>query len=407
MNVLIIDKLPPSAAEALRALGIQVDTRVDPPPDELHAALAEAHVLVVRSTKVPAAMLEAAPHLSLIVRAGAGVNTIDVEAASGRGVYVTNCPGRNKDAVAELTLGLLIACDRGITNATVDLRAGRWRKKHYGKAHGLKGRTLGLLGMGMVGQAVACRAAALGMDVVAWSPSLNPGRAAELGVRWGASPVDVARQSFALSVHLAYGPSTHHIVGDTLLGVMPEGGILINTSRGELVDTAALLRAIDGRGLRAGLDVFEGEPAGGEAPFAQTELAARVVATPHIGASTSQASEAVAAEVVNIIKTFRETGKPPNAVNLCVRTPATHALTVRHLNRVGVLAGVLTLLREEGINVEEMENTIFEGARAACCTLLLDQAPSGATLARLTAEPAVLQATLEARQTAIPRETEG
>ena len=151
------------------------------------------------------------------------------------------------------------------------------------------------------------------------------------------------------------------------------------------------------RNLRVGLDVFPDEPKQGEAPFENTQLASLVTATPHIGASTDEASEAIASEVVRIIKLFRETGKPVNTVNMCGRSPATHSLVVRHFNRVGVLASVLDLLREEGINVEEMENTIFDGAQAACCTFQLDTPPSESTLATLRQNEAILQVSLESR----------
>jgi D-3-phosphoglycerate dehydrogenase len=132
-----------------------------------------------------------------------------------------------------------------------------------------------------------------------------------------------------------------------------------------------------------GLDVFEGEPAGGECEWPDKELAGLVTCTPHVGASTDQASEAVADEVVRIIQTFISTGRPPGTVNLCAHSPAKHRLVVRHLNRVGVLACVLDGLREEGINVEDMDNTIFAGAEAACCSMRLDQQPSIPMLAAL------------------------
>ena len=172
---------------------------------------------------------------------------------------------------------------------------------------------------------------------------------------------------------------------------------MINTSRGDLIDTQALKQAIVNRQLKVGLDVFDGEPAGGAAPFADAELARLTTCTPHIGASTAQSSEAIADEVVRIIHVFRETGRPPNAVNICQRSPATHSLVVRHFNRVGVLATVLDALRREGVNIEEMDNAIFEGANAACCTLQLDQQPSMALLQELARNEDILQVQLEPR----------
>ncbi|GAB4134744.1 MAG: hypothetical protein Tsb009_00060 [Planctomycetaceae bacterium] len=397
MKILIADALSETAVSSLKELGADVDFQPKLTAEELPAAIGDANVLVVRSTKVTEATIESAKHLSLIVRAGAGVNTIDVKTASERGIYVANCPGKNSNAVAELAMGLIVACDRCIVNACVDLRSGLWKKKKYGQSNGLKDRTLGILGMGMIGRALADIARGFGMDILAWSRSLTPETADRLKVQYAATPLDVARNADVVSLHLAYNEETHHLVDAEFLAAMKDGGILVNTSRGELIDSQALQTAIEEKNLRVGLDVFENEPSGGEAEFEQSELAQLVTATPHIGASTHQAAEAIAMEVVRIVQAFRETGKPVNAVNLCARTPATHSLVVRHYNRIGVLAGVLDLLRTEGVNVEEMENTIFDGAAAACCTLLLDSPPTAELIAQLESNPDILQATIEAR----------
>ena len=397
MKVLIADKLSEKTEQALRDLGATLDVQPDLTQDNLPSAIGDAHVLVVRSTKVTAETINAGQNLSLIVRAGAGVNTIDVQTASQRGIYVTNCPGKNSAAVAELAIGLLIACDRRIVSASNDLRDGKWRKKEYGKARGLRGRTLGILGVGMIGKEVIVRAQGLGMQVAAWSRSLNEDVASQLGVQYCPTPLDVARCSDAISLHVAATPETNGLVGREFLAAMKDGAILINAARGEVIDYDALAEAIKQKGLRVGLDVYPDEPKQGDAPFANTELASLVTATPHIGASTDEAAEAIADEVVRIVTLFRETGKPVNTVNMCARSPATYSLVVRHFNRVGVLASVLDLLREEGINVEEMENTIFEGAKAACCTLQLDTAPSDAAIAALHQNESILQVSLESR----------
>ncbi len=376
MNVLIVDKMSPEVVCALEKLGLQVQVRNDLDAATLPSAVGPTDILVVRSTKVTAATIQAAPRLSLIIRAGAGVDTIDLATASDRGIYVANCPGKNTAAVAELAIGLLVAADRRIVDATVALRNGAWRKKEFGKARGLAGRTLGVLGFGAIGKAVAARAAGLEMKVVACSRSLTPEAAKAQGVGYADSPDELAAVSDAVSIHLAFTPETKHLVGARFLDALRPGAILVNTSRGPLVDTAALRTAIVAKGLRVGLDVFEGEPAGAEADWTDKELASLVTATPHVGASTDQATEAVAAEVVRIVGLFITTGHPAGTVNLCAHSPAKFRLVVRHLNRVGVLAFVLDGLRGEGINVEEMENTIFAGAAAACCSMLLDQSPS-------------------------------
>jgi D-3-phosphoglycerate dehydrogenase len=396
LKVLIADKLSETAVKDLEDMGCTVDFSPTLKAEDLPGRLKNIDVLVVRSTKVSAEAIKNAPQLSLIVRAGAGVNTIDCATASAYGIYVANCPGKNSDAVAELTLGLLIAADRDIANASADLRAGLWGKKKYGKAQGLKGRTLGVIGLGMIGRAVVKRAQGLKMNILAWSRSLTPERAQALGVEYAASPLDVAKGADALTLHIAVSPQTRHLVNQQFLKNMKPGAILINASRGEIIDTTALKEAIKSRDLRVGLDVFENEPSAGDNVFADLELAGLVrAATPHIGASTVQASEAIAAETVRIIRIFKQTGKAPNTVNLSMDTPVLYHLVVRHFNRVGVLAGILNGLRNDGINVGEMGNTIFADAKAACATLHLDGEPSATTLSAIRQNPDVIQAVLE------------
>ncbi len=392
MKILIADKLSAKTVSQLEALGAKVVVNPDLTADDLAANLGGVDVLIVRSTKVKAAAIEAAKNLSLIIRAGAGVNTIDVACASSKGIYVTNCPGTNTDAVAELAIGHLIAADRRITNATADMRAGKWDKKEYGKANGLKGRTLGIIGVGAIGRAVINRAKGLEMKVIAWSRSLTAEKAEEMGIGYCASVQDIAKQADAVSVHLAAGAETTHIINKQFLSAMKDGAIFINTSRGEVVDTPALKDAVKAKKLRVGLDVYEDEPAAADKVFKDTELAAMVCgATPHIGASTEQASEAVADEVVRIVQAYMQTGSPRNTVNMQDKSAAPFTLIVRHFNRVGVLAGVLQELRSEGINVEEMENVIFAGQKAANCTLKLDSEPSAALVSRLEKGENIIQ----------------
>src|SRR6059036_3500815 len=193
MLVLIADKFEESGRIGLRATGCEVLYQPDLKDDALVEAIAQKRpdVLVVRGTKVTEPMLAAGP-LKLIVRAGAGYNTIDVAAASRRGIYVSNCPGKNSIAVAELTFALILALDRRIPDNVADLKAGRWNKAEYSKARGLFGRTLGLVGLGRIGQEVLTRARAFGMPVAAWSPSLTPERAESLGVQMKRSPEEAA-----------------------------------------------------------------------------------------------------------------------------------------------------------------------------------------------------------------------
>jgi D-3-phosphoglycerate dehydrogenase len=385
MRVLIADKFEQTGRDGLQAIGCDVSYQPDLKDDALVAAItAEApDVLVVRGTKVTEPMLEAGP-VKLVVRAGAGYNTIDVPAASKRGIYVSNCPGKNSIAVAELAFALILALDRRIVDNVVTLRQGRWNKKEFSKARGLFGRKLGLIGLGKIGQEMIPRAHAFGMSIVAWSRSLTPERATELGLEYRESPKDVAGAADIVSVHVALNPETRHSINADVFSAMRPGSYFINTARGEVVDQNALIEAIKNRGIRAGLDVYAVEPTSSVAefsdPIGKEEL---LYGTHHIGASTDQAQEAIAAETCRIIQQFKETGKVPNVVNLARQTPATHRLVVRHVDRPGVLAGVLDALKAEQINVQEMENIVFEGAAAAVARINLDNAPSAAVLDRI------------------------
>ncbi len=400
MKILIADKLSPLAEELLKADGNEVRTDPSLTTDDLVTKIGDAtNVLVVRSTRVTKDIVDAAGKLGLIVRAGAGFNTIDVDHASERGIYVANCPGKNADAVAELAIGLLIAADRQIVNASVDLRAGNWEKSKYGKAYGLKGRTLGLLGFGAIGKAVAKRALGMEMKVLAWSRSLTDEIADQFGVERAGSAAEVAERSDAVSVHLPLNDATQHFVDAAFLGKMRPSSILINTSRGELVDSAALAKAVEEKSLRVGIDVFENEPSGGQAAFDQVDLANIVTCTPHIGASTDQTAEAIATEVVRIIRQYRENGFPPSPVNMQRTSPAACRLTVQHLNKVGVLATILDGIRAENINVLEMQNAIFDGAKTASCTLRLDAVPASEWLERLVKNEAILNVTIQVTPT--------
>ena len=394
MKVLIADKFEKSGIAGLEKAGCDVVFEPDLKDEALVAAIRStgADVLVVRSTKVTEPMLDAG-RLALIVRAGAGYNTIDVAGASRRGIYVSNCPGKNAIAVAELAFALMLALDRRVPDNVAELRAGKWNKKEYSKAQGLYGKTLGLLGIGNIGQEMIRRAGGFGLNVVVWSRRFSGERrpitdveARELGVADAMRQVgielaptaeDVASVADILSVHLALGPDTKGIVNARLLGRLKKGAYFINTARGEVVDHVALAAAVREKGLRVGLDVFASEPAGATGEFKDELLTLpNVYGTHHIGASTDQAQEAIAAETVRIIRSYKETGRVPNVVNLARRTPATHMLVVRHRDRPGVLAHVFDHLREANLNVQETENIVFEGAEAAVARINLDGAPA-------------------------------
>ncbi len=397
MKILVADKFEQSGLEGLRRLGCEVI--YDPAlKDESLIEAIRTHnpeVLIVRSTKVTAPMLEAGD-LSLVIRAGAGVNTIDVATASKRGIYVANCPGKNAVAVAELAFGLILALDRRIPDNVQQLREGRWNKKEFSEARGLKGCTLGLIGLGNIGREMAQRAHAFGLRVIGWSRSLTPERAQEMGIGYRATPLDVASEADIVSVHVALTPDTRHLCNRAFFEAMQPGAYFINTARAEVVDESALEWAVRTKGIRAGLDVFEGEPSSGEATFDPPALfhLPNVYGTHHIGASTRQAQEAIADEVVRIVQSYKTTGQVPNVVNLATRTPAQYLLVVRHLDRVGVLAHVFNCLREANINVQETENVVFEGAESAVARIQLDSAPPESTLSAIRQHEAIFSAVL-------------
>lgn len=396
-RILLADTLAPFVPGRLQDLGAEVEVQPGLKGEALTRALAERDptVLVVRSTRVTEADVAAAGHLALVVRAGAGVNTIDLDACSARGVYVANCPGKNASAVAELALGHLVNLDRRLADNVQALREGRWDKKTFGVARGLRGRGLAVLGTGRIGREVIALARALGMGVTAWSRSLDDAEAQRLGIRRAATPEDAVEGADAVTVHLALAPETRGRIGRSVFEAMRPGALFVNTSRAEVVDEAALLEALDEKGLRAGLDVFSGEPAAKEGAF-DDPLARhpQVYGTHHIGASTEQAEEAVGEEVARIVGAFLAGAPIPSCVNLAARSAATHLLVVRHRDRVGVLAAILGTLREAGHNVEEMENTVFSGGEAAVARIQLVGEPDPATLGRISGDEGVFAATV-------------
>lgn len=389
MRVLIADKFEPLGLAELKKFGCHVTLAQDVSSDEL-ATLVERvqpDVLVVRSTKVPATAISSGKRLKLIVRAGAGYDNIDLPAASREGILVATCPGKNAIAVAELTWALILAGDRRVPDQTEQLRQGQWNKKEFGVARGLYGSTLGLIGLGTIAREVLSRAKAFGMPVVVWSRSLTDEDATALGVRRLSSPIEVAAQSDVISIHVAATEATASLVNHEFVSSMRDGALLINTSRGSIVDEEALLKGIRDKGIRAGLDVYANEPAGGQGLISNPILREPgVFGTHHIGASTTQAQRAIALEAVRIVRELMNTGEAPNVVNRAGRSECSFSLRVRHRNKPGVLATVFRLLSEKQINVEEMQNILCDRAEAAIAVIQLDCAPTDATLQAMKAE---------------------
>lgn len=321
-RVLIADKFEDVGVEGLKALGCAVHVDPDLKPETLPDAIraTESDVLVVRSTKVPAAVFEACPDLRCVVRAGAGYDNIDCAAAGRAGVAVCNTPGMNAVAVAELTMGHLITLDRRIGEQTVELRGGRWNKGKYAEARGLKGRTLLVLGLGAIGAEVAKRAQAFGMKVWAQSRSLREETARALGIRLipytREALYEALGQVDAVSVHVASTPDTRGLCDARFFEAMQPGSFFVNTSRGDIVDEAALVRAAVQKGIRVGVDVYHDQPG-----FKSGDWTTRLVEIPgaalthHCGASTDQAQVSVAEEVVRVVEALARTGTPLHIVN--------------------------------------------------------------------------------------------
>jgi D-3-phosphoglycerate dehydrogenase len=322
VRVLVADKFEKTGIEGLAKCGCGVANEPEAGAKDLAGAIArhDPEVLIVRSSKVTAPTIASAKSLKLIVRAGSGVDNIDVPAASAKGIAVCNCLGMNAVAVAELTFGLLLCCDRRIPDQCASLKAGQWNKKEFGKARGLKGLTLGVAGVGAIGQELVVRAKAFGMHVVAWSRGITLQHAAALGVEFLGTDtpalIGMARRADVVSVHLPLMDSTRRIFNKSFFDEMKPGAYFLNTSRGGVVDEAALREAIASKGLRVGLDVYDGQPS--EAACAwNCDLAKLpgVYTTHHCGASTDQAQQAVAEEAVRVVCLWKSEGRLVNCVN--------------------------------------------------------------------------------------------
>jgi len=350
MKIVVADTLPASALELLRSDGWTVDARSGRPPDVLAGDLSDADALLVRSaTKVDASLMAAAPRLRIIARAGTGVDNVDVEAASARGILVVNAAGANSISVAEHAWALMLALARAIPSADRAMKDGRWEKKAFLGTE-LRGKTLGVAGFGRIGQEVAQRARAFGMHVIAHDPFISADLAGRFGVEL-VSIDELCAASDYLTLHLPATADTHHLFNDERFSKCKPGLRLINTARGELVDEAALRRAIEqGIIAGAGLDVFETEP---PADWSLARLP-QVIATPHIAASTEEAQELVGTETAATVRDFLRDGMVRNAVNF----PSIHPDELQRLqpwirlaDQLGSLAAQMGTARIEGLGV--------------------------------------------------------
>jgi D-3-phosphoglycerate dehydrogenase len=402
MKVLVADTLPQQNLQKLKQVVQDVEYSPDLTAESLSDHVSGVNILVVRGTKVSRQVIEKADSLELIVRSGAGTENIDLQAASAFGIFVTNCPDKNSAAVAELTMGLLLAVDRRIPTQDQALRAGKWSKQEFSIANGLKGRIFGVIGVGSVGREVVKRAKAFDMQVIAWSRSLTDEKARDLGILRASNVDELINKCDILSLHIQYTPETKHILSAERINRLNPGTIILNTSRGALIDSKALAQALAKGSIRAGLDVYENEPTAGKSEFNNIFTGIpNWVGTHHIGASTTQAQKATADEALRIIEHYIKTGHVEHCVNFAKLTPAICELMVRHYDKIGVLTRMLNDLREAKINVHGVHNIIFEGATAAMAWIELDTYPPQEVLNKISArKEEIIQIKVVTRDTA-------
>lgn len=386
MKILIADKFEAWGLDQLKGIAGAVAYEPGLKGDALKQRVAElpAELLIVRSCKVPADVINAGVKLMGVIRAGSGYDTIDVEAASKRGVMVANCPGMNANAVSELTIGVMLALDRKIPENVQEFRAKRWKKAEFSKsALGFRGRTLGIIGAGRIGSLVAKAALGLEMDVLFYHLGRNR-RLVDYPNCRRAELDELLRDSDVVTVHIPGGDSTRKLIDERRIGLMKPTALLINTSRAGIIDEQAVAQALRAGKLRgAALDVFPNEP-GADGAF-ETPLAdaPNLYGTHHIGASTEEAQMAVAVETVRLVQHYKSTGQLPNCVNMQERPTARQLLVVRLRNKPGALAHVFKIISEAGVNAEEMDHVVYDGGEAACAHIRIDRALSDSALASL------------------------
>ena len=387
MKVLIADKFPDQYIQKLKDAGIEVVYNPKLGENDLPEAAKDVDCLVVRSTNVNAATIDNSNNMSLIVRAGSGVNNINIPAANKKGIYVSNCPGKNSIAVAELAIGLMISLDRRIPQNVIDFRQGKWNKGEYSKAEGLYGKTLAIVGYGNIGKEVAKRAQAMGMNIYAKDIAVIEG----YGVKDFSEFDQILPIADVVTVHLPQTAQTKKLFNDKMFGYLKNGAIFINTSRSGVVDEEALIKAVNEKNLKVGLDVFDGEPESKSgAVSSKLQSLDNVYVTHHIGASTEQAQNAVAEETVNIILQFIKSGIIAHWVNKAKVTDSHFQLVVKHYDKPGVLHSELDALRQGNINLEEVENMVFDGGLVACCTMKLSAPATAGMLESIRKNPDVL-----------------
>jgi len=381
LKVLVADKFPDKYIQQMKDLDLEVIYNPKLGEKDLPEAAKDVDIIVVRSTVVNEETINNGTKLNLIIRAGSGVNNINIAAANKKGIYVTNCPGMNAVAVAELAIGLMISLDRFIPDNVSDFGKGTWNKDKYSKGKGLKGKTLGLIGVGNIGKEVARRALAFEMNVYGKDITRIEG----VQIKDFSEMDQLLPLCDIVTIHLPSTQQTKGLFNKQMFSYMKNGSYLINTSRQDIIVEDDLLEAIKEKNIRYACDVFKGEPESKSGEVSsKLQNNPNIYVTHHIGASTEQAQDAVAQETVNIINHFVHSGVIDHWVNRAKITDAHFQLVVKHYDKPGVLASVLDVIRSGHINIEEIENIIFEGGIAACCTMKLQTAATAEMLKKIS-----------------------
>ena len=387
VKVLIADKFPEQYIQQLRDIDLDVIYSPKLGENDLPEAAKNVDILVVRSTVVNADTINSSQNMNLIIRAGSGVNNINIAAANQKGIYVANCPGMNAVAVAELTMGLMISLDRRIPDNVIDFKNGKWNKGEYSKAEGLLGKTLGIIGVGNIGKEVAKRALAFGMNVYGKDISRIEG----VAIKDFSEMNQLLPLCDIITIHLPATPQTKGLFNKEMFSYVKPNALLINTARADLIDQDAMLEAIQTKNIRVALDVIKNEPEQKSGEISSPlQSNPNIYVTHHIGASTEQAQNAVAEETIRIIKDYIESGIIAHWVNRAKISDSRYQLVIKHYDKPGVLASIMSVIREKDINIEEIENIIFDGGIVACCTMKLKKPVSTEMIKQMHDNPDVM-----------------
>lgn len=397
MRILFADTFPEQYLTQLTADGHDVDYQPALTAEDMPRVIPGAEVVVVRSTKVTAETINTSDQLALIIRAGAGTNNIDVKAAAVRGIFVCNTPGKNAIAVAEVTMGLMLAIDRLIPDNVMAMREQKWNKKRFSQTNGIFGRNLGIIGAGQIGMEVARRAHVFGMNLFIdeetqrWSTAEALKQLHSMGCTILNTRTELAEKCDVITLHVPETPETKCMINRAFLSHVQPNAIILNASRGSVIVDEDLIDAMNEKGIRCGLDVFNNEPSGSTGEI-NTPLSQHpnVYGTHHIGASTEQAQMAIAEETMTIIRDF-EKGLIDHWVNLEKTLQKEPVISLRHNDRTGIFAEILTVLKKYNVDVEWMENKNFSGKIAVFTNIYSTSSISTGVILELQQIPDIIQ----------------